>query len=150
MSKDRASLARLVEEEFVHYWGTYPSTTDDAALTADALIDGRSGCIACVAAMDDTLVGFATVTFLHPAPTPSGALFMKDLYVTSAHRGAGIGEKIMSWLSCFAKELGCARFDWTAEAPNAQALAFYDRLGAPRAEEKIYYRLSGASLAEAG
>ena len=147
---DRDALARLIEEEFAHYWGDYPSAAADALATADALLNGTSGCIACVAETGGELVAFATVTLLHPAPTPAGALFMKDLYVTGSQRGAKIGEAMMAWLSRYARDLGCTRFDWTAEAPNTRAQAFYDRLGAPRAEEKIYYRLTGPSLDEAG
>ena len=148
--EDREPLARLIEEEFTHYWGPYASAASDADATAEALLSGNSGCVACVADRDASLVAFATVTLLHPAPTPAGALFMKDLYVTAGHRGDAIGEKMMAWLSRFARDLGCARFDWTAEAPNTRAVSFYDRLGAPRAEDKIYFRLSGPSLAEAG
>ena len=147
---DHGPLARLIEEEFEHYWGQYQSAPADAEATATALLDGTSGCIACVAETGGVLVAFATVTFLHPAPTPAGALFMKDLYVTASQRGTSVGAEMMRWLTRFAKDLGCARFDWTAEAPNTGAQAFYERLGAPRAPDKIYYRLSGPSLEVAG
>jgi ribosomal protein S18 acetylase RimI-like enzyme len=43
-------------------------------------------------------------------------------------------------------ERGCVRFDWSAETDNPDALAFYDRLGAKRVAEKIYYRLEGEGL----
>jgi hypothetical protein len=43
-------------------------------------------------------------------------------------------------------ERGCTRFDWTAETGNSEALTFYDRLGARRVEEKVYFRFDGEAL----
>jgi ribosomal protein S18 acetylase RimI-like enzyme len=52
----------------------------------------------------------------------------------------------MAFLARLALERGCGRFDWTAETDNPETLAFYDRLGARRVEEKVYYRFDGEAL----
>ena len=40
------------------------------------------------------------------------------------------------------------RFDWTVDAENTKALAFYDAIGATRLQDKLYFRFSGAALHE--
>lgn len=71
---------------------------------------------------------------------------MKELYVHSSERGAGIGEKLMTWLARYAVENQCARFDWTVDESNSGALRFYTDLGATHVKDKMYFRFSGASL----
>ena len=61
-------------------------------------------------------------------------------------RGRDIGEHLMKWVARYAVEKNCVRFDWTAEQGNPGALRFYDRLGAQRVEEKVYFRFSEAHL----
>jgi ribosomal protein S18 acetylase RimI-like enzyme len=71
---------------------------------------------------------------------------MKALYVPSADRGAGIGEKLMQWLAKYALENCCARFDWTVDESNEGALRFYHQLGATHIKDKLYFRVAGGSL----
>ena len=75
-----------------------------------------------------------------------GVLFLKDLYTGADARGAGVGETLMRYLARLAVERGCERFDWTAETNNPRAMAFYDRLGARRVTDKVYYRFDGDAL----
>ncbi len=63
-------------------------------------------------------------------------------------RDAVAGKALIAYVARLAVARGCARFDWTAERSNPSALAYYDRLGVPRVEDKVYYRLDGASLAK--
>lgn len=101
-----------------------------------------------IASVESVAQGFATYTLLHPAPTADGTLFLKDLYVSAAARGKGVGIALMRHLARVAYDLGCTRFDWTAETDNPSALAFYDELGAERVTEKVYFRLSADRLGE--
>jgi ribosomal protein S18 acetylase RimI-like enzyme len=71
---------------------------------------------------------------------------MKDLFTLAEARGRGVGRTLMAFLARQAMERGCVRFDWTAETDNPEALAFYDRLGARRVAEKVYYRFEGETL----
>ena len=72
---------------------------------------------------------------------------MKDLFTVAEARGRGVGKVLMRFLARLAVERGCVRLDWTAETDNAAALSFYDRLGARRVTEKVYYRFDGEALA---
>ena len=83
---------------------------------------------------------------LYPAPGPGGQLFMKDLFTLAGSRGQGVGRALMGFVARLAARRGCVRFDWTAETDNPEALAFYDRLGAGRVAEKVYYRFDGETL----
>jgi len=71
---------------------------------------------------------------------------MKDLFTLAAARGRGVGHALMAFLARLALERGCGRVDRTAETDNPEALAFYDRLGARRVEEKVYFRVDGEAL----
>ena len=144
---DQPALTELVLEAARHYWGQQTDDARHAGQTADALLSGTSGCTALLALHPDQgAVGFATYTVLHPAPTPAGTLFMKDLYVANTARSLGVGQHIMQYLAGLANELGCPRFDWTAETDNPRAIAFYDKLGAKTVTEKQYFRFDGADL----
>jgi GNAT superfamily N-acetyltransferase len=103
-------------------------------------------CEIAIAELDGKPVGLATFAVLFPAPGPAGQLYMKDLFALAEARGRGVGQALMAFLAKLALERGCSRFDWTAETDNPEALAFYDRLGARRVEDKIYYRFEADAL----
>ena len=126
-----------------HYFGSASPGKDAvrSALAEDVL--GKASGVSIVVAKDGAQVaGFATISILYPAPGFKGQLFMKDLYVCSAWRGRGIGEQIMRFLAEYALSKGCVRLDWTTEGTNSGAIAFYERLGASRVQEKVYFRLT--------
>ena len=145
---DVSALADLMLESNRHYWGEWDGAQAMTAKSAEAMVTGRSGCKAIIAWIDGVPSAFATVSVLHPAPDEHGTLFMKDLFVADSARGSGIGTQVMRYIANLAADLGCQRFDWTAETDNPQALKFYDGLGATRIEEKVYFRFSGAALAK--
>ena len=147
-AKDEAVLAELLLSANQHYWGTSDGAEGMTKAAASALIDGRSGCRALIARVDGQPAAFATLTILHPALNEHGTLFMKDLFVVKAARGLGVGHQIMLHLAKMAYDLGCQRFDWTAERDNPKALEFYDALGADRVDEKVYFRFSGDELSK--
>lgn len=138
-------LFRELEE---YYFG------DDAASLADIrnYIENRmfadtSG-VQVVLAKNDSgdVVGFATISLLHPAPALSGQMYMKDLFTSAAARGTGVGKALMQFIARYALDQGCSRLDWTAESTNPSAGDFYDAIGADRITEKQYFRFEGDSL----
>lgn len=109
---------------------------------------GEGGCEIAVVLLDSTILGLATFAVVYPAPGLSGQLYMKDLFTSDRARGQGLGLVLMRFLAELARARGCSRFDWTAETGNARALAFYDRIGAQRITEKVYFRIDGDALAD--
>lgn len=95
------------------------------------------------------LVGLASYSFLWPAAGTSRSLYLKELYVTAAHRGRGIGSRLMAELAQIAVAEGCSRVEWTADADNPSARAFYEHLNVPHDSSKLFYRLDADLLKEA-
>jgi ribosomal protein S18 acetylase RimI-like enzyme len=144
---DHAQLTDLFHAIEVHYWG-------DAAPTREAVASHvlrtvlPSRCEILIAERGGAAVGLMTFAVLYPAPDLGGQLVMKDLFVVDAERGNGIGRIMLAHLAALAVARGCVRLDWSAETDNPGALAFYDRIGAQRLTEKVYFRLDGDALKE--
>jgi GNAT superfamily N-acetyltransferase len=143
---DEAILAALFHAVDLHYWGAAAPSRETMAEHVRRNVVGARSCEIAIAELEGRPVGLATFAVLYPAPGPAGQLFMKDLFTLAEARGRGVGQALMGFLAGLALERGCTRFDWTAETDNPEALAFYDRLGARRVAEKIYYRFEGKAL----
>ena len=144
---DRDAAADLLLACNMHYFGAQDGAEAAARLAADGMIDGRLDSRMLIGWRGGDAVAFATYAILQPGPTGQPVLFMKDLFVLDADRSRGTGEAMLRALAAIAVAERCCRLDWTAEAHNTKALAFYDRLHADRLHEKVYYRFSGEGLA---
>ncbi len=105
-------------------------------------------------ATDDagTVAGFAAVLLLHslvePEPHVGVQCLLKELFVSEAWRGRGVGRALMTWVASYAVEHGCSRIDWNVKASNVQGIAFYERLGARVVGDRLSYRLSQSGISE--
>jgi len=73
-------------------------------------------------------------------------LYLEDLYVTPAHRGAGVGKMLLRHLARVAVAEDCARFEWSVLDWNEPAIRVYEAVGAEPKKEWIRYRLTGDRL----
>ena len=73
-------------------------------------------------------------------------LYLEDLYVQPAHRGAGIGQALLQRLAQLAVERGCGRFEWSVLDWNANAIRFYQRMGATVMPDWRICRVTGDAL----
>jgi GNAT superfamily N-acetyltransferase len=73
-------------------------------------------------------------------------LYLEDLYVQPAHRGIGLGKALLGHLARLAAERGCGRFEWSVLDWNADAIAFYQGLGATVMPDWRICRISGEAL----
>ena len=91
-------------------------------------------------------VGFAL--FFHSFSTflAQPGLYLEDLFVVPARRGAGIGRALLERLAQVAVDRGCGRLEWAVLDWNKDAIRFYERLGAKPNSEWTVYRLSGEPL----
>lgn len=145
---DQDALVRLFQEIESHYWGEQaPPAEATARHVRDNILGAAGGCEIAVVLLDGALLGLATFAVVYPAPGLSGQLYMKDLFTSDRARDQGLGLVLMRFLAELALDRGCSRFDWTAETGNARALTFYDRIGARRITEKVYFRIDGDTLA---
>jgi hypothetical protein len=74
-------------------------------------------------------------------------LYLEDLYVQPAHRGRGLGKALLHHLGALAVARGCGRFEWSVLDWNANAIAFYERMGASLLPDWRICRVSGDALA---
>ena len=140
-------VAGLLQATDRHYWGVRDGAEAAARQAAEAILHGRSGCQMLIGWLGGAAVTYATFAILHPSLTEHGTLYMKDLFVLDGARGKGLGALMMRRVAGLAVERGCVRFDWTTQADNPGAVAFYDRLSAERVTKNVYFRLAGTDLA---
>jgi GNAT superfamily N-acetyltransferase len=92
-------------------------------------------------------IGFALYCFSYSTWLGRRCLYLEDLFVEPAHRGAGAGMMLMRELAREAVATGCRRFLWQVLDWNEAAIAFYERLGGKIHAEWQTVRLEGAALA---
>ncbi len=127
--KDVPALLALLREmaEYERLLDRFTATEGAlaAALFSDApLLHGV------IAETDGGDAGFAIWTFSFHTFRCQRVLFVEDVFVREAARGAGIGYALFRHMAREAVAQGCARMDWHVLEWNALALRFYDRLGA--------------------
>ena len=96
--------------------------------------------------VDGEPAGFAL--FFHNFSTFLGkrGLYLEDLFVRPAARGAGLGKHLMAALARIAVQRDCGRFEWSVLDWNAPAIGFYRRIGAVGMDEWTVQRLEGEAL----
>jgi GNAT superfamily N-acetyltransferase len=141
------SVVDLLHEMSLHYNRDNASSRDVVkANLIDNILGADSGVRLVIASETSRAVGLATISLLYPAPKERGQLFMKELYVVSDKRGAGVGRALMHWTAKYAVSKNCGRLDWTVDDTNPQALSFYRELGATHVAGKLYFRFSDEQL----
>ncbi len=73
-------------------------------------------------------------------------MWLEDLFVRPAHRGAGVGRALLAAVAARAHESGGGRLEWAALDWNELALGFYRRIGAQTMSKWITHRLVGEEL----
>lgn len=108
---------------------------------------GRGPSAECVIGeVDGAAQGFAL--FFHNYSTWIGkpGMYLEDLFVRPAARGAGLGKALLAHVARIAVERGCERFEWAVLDWNEPAIGFYERLGAKPMSEWTTFRLAGDAL----
>jgi GNAT superfamily N-acetyltransferase len=73
-------------------------------------------------------------------------VWLEDLFVRPAHRGAGVGRELLARVAAIVRERGGERLEWSALDWNELALGFYRGIGAQQMNEWITHRLVGEEL----
>ena len=98
------------------------------------------------AALRGETVGFALYFHNYSTFTGRPGLYLEDVFVRPAARGAGIGRILMTYLAKLARERGCARFEWAVLDWNVDAIRFYRTIGATGMDDWRVQRVSGDAL----
>ncbi len=136
---------------FIRELAEYERLAHEVKITladVDAILFGPAPRAFCdIAELDGAAVGFAF--WFYNVSTFDGrhGLYLEDLFVRPAARGAGAGKALLAHLArrCLAE--GLTRMEWSVLDWNAPAIGFYDSLGATAKTEWITRQLRGEALA---
>ena len=139
---DVPALTGLLEE-MDRFYGAADSTSRDERVrqTNEALFSDPAAAHVLLAWAGPQLAGMAAYSYLWPAVGRTRSLYLKELYVGASHRRGSAGKLLMRAVFETAGRHGCSRVEWTTDAGNAGAQAFYERLGLPRHPSKVFYRV---------
>ena len=101
---------------------------------------------AVVAEVGGQVVGFALFFTNFSTFLARPGLYLEDLYVQPAHRGRGLGKALLEHLGALAVERGCGRFEWSVLDWNANAIRFYQGMGADVMPDWRICRVTGDAL----
>ena len=74
-------------------------------------------------------------------------IYLEDLYVQPAHRGAGLGRELLRTLAATCVERGYDRLEWSVLDWNQPSIEFYRAAGAVPMDEWTVFRLTDEALA---
>lgn len=134
----------------IHALAVYEREPDAVENTAESLgaslFGPRPQVFAHVVERDGAILGIAVWFVTYSTWTGRHGIWLEDLYVDEAHRGAGYGKALMRALAGECVARGYSRFEWTVLDWNAPSIAFYRAIGAEAQDEWTTQRLSGAAL----
>ena len=105
-----------------------------------ALFSEAATAEALVASVGEALVGYA---FFYPTFSSfrgQRGFYLEDIYVTAAHRGSGVGHKLLRHLARTGAERGYERIDFLVLDWNTPAIGFYKKLGAVIDESERHFK----------
>ncbi|MEU5094116.1 GNAT family N-acetyltransferase [Streptomyces sp. NPDC020996] len=137
----------MVRELAEYEKAAHEAKADEAQLR-EALFGERPAAYAHIAADDSTgePVGFALWFLNFSTWRGVHGIYLEDLYVRPAARGAGHGKALLTELARICAERGYQRLEWSVLNWNAPSIAFYEALGARPQSEWTVYRLTDEPL----
>lgn len=142
---DAALILRFIRELAAYERAEHEVVATEAHIRATLLGGGPARALIC--SVGGVAAGFAVYFFNYSTWQGRKGLYLEDLYVTPAHRGAGAGKALLQHLARIAVAEGCGRFEWSVLDWNEPALQFYQAIGARPLKEWIRCRLAGPELA---
>ena len=120
---------------------------DEAQLRA-TLFGARPAAEVLIAERANEAVGFALFFTSYSTVLAKPGLYLEDLFVRPAARGAGVGGALMAACAKLCVERNYGRFEWSVLDWNEPALKFYRSLGAVPMSEWTVQRLTGMALSD--
>ncbi len=143
---DLPDIVRLIRAlaEYEHLLHETTVTVDDLR---DALFGPLPRCSGIIAEIRGKAVGLALIYYTFSTFKARSNIFIEDLYVEPAHRGAGIGIALMRHIAQRAVAENCARVEWRVLNWNQPSIDFYQRIGAETMQDWHIRQLGGGALA---
>jgi ribosomal protein S18 acetylase RimI-like enzyme len=124
--------------------GFVPKTTGADLLAHGAAGRGRFTIL--VAEHEHGLVGFCLYSWLFSAWRGRPGVYLSDLYVDEAQRGAGLGIALLRAVLAREAHEDCGFILLEVDRTNASARAFYERIGFVLKDHDDSFILAGAAL----
>ena len=105
---------------------------------------------AVVAEVGDEVSGFALFFTNFSTFLAKPGLYLEDLYVRPARRGKGLGRALLQHLAALAVQRDYGRFEWSVLDWNANAIGFYQSMGADVMPDWRICRVTGDALRALG
>jgi len=138
---DVDEVLRLIRE-LAEYEKLAHMAVGTPAMLHEALFGARAACEALIAERGGRAVGFALYFTTFSTFLCKPGLYLEDLFVEPAHRGAGIGKALLGELARLAAGRGCGRLEWRVLDWNEPSIRFYESLGASLMKEWILVRMT--------
>ncbi len=142
---DVSELLRLIGE-LAEYEKLSHMAVGTAPALAEALFGARPAAEALMAERGGRAVGFALYFTTFSTFLCKPGVYLEDLFVEPAHRGAGIGKALLGALARIAEARGCGRLEWRVLDWNAPSIRFYESLGADILREWLLARMTGDAI----
>ncbi|HEX5408066.1 MAG TPA: GNAT family N-acetyltransferase [Pseudonocardiaceae bacterium] len=140
--------------ELVHELATYEKAPELCHLTTEqlhtALFGPAPALFGHVAELDGDVVGVALWFLNFSTWDGVHGIYLEDLFVRPAHRGAGLGKALLAALAQECVDRGYTRLQWWVLNWNEPSIGFYRKLGAVAMDEWTVFRLAGEALRELG
>lgn len=140
-SADARAIRRMIDELIAHS-GNPPVTPAPVEELARHMSGPRPDIEGVIAEREGRAVGM--VLFFPWLSTWRGRLnlYIQDLYVEPAERGSGLGRRLLAAAAGEGRKRGCKGLLLAVEISNADAEAFYTRLGFQRIEDERHWMLA--------
>jgi GNAT superfamily N-acetyltransferase len=138
----------------VHELAEYERLTHECAVTGEqlrtALFGPSPALFGHVAETGGEVVGYALWFLSFSTFRGTHGIYLEDLFVRPANRGAGLGRALLAVLAEECVRRGYARLEWSVLDWNRPAIGFYETLGAAPCDEWRMFRLTGDALTALG
>ena len=113
---------------------------------AKGVFQENSGLKILLAIENNNAIGFLAFSEIFALASCQKSIFIQDLFVARKVRKSGAGRALMETLFKFAIDNEITQIDWTTDAWNSKAIAFYEHIVPSLKTEKILYRLNEERL----
>ena len=146
-ASDTEELA-LLNQELLTFYGL-PARNQRSFVShaiAKGVFEANSGLKILLAIENGNAIGFLAFSEIFALASCQKSIFIQDLFVARKMRKSGAGRALMETLFKFSVDNEITQIDWTTDAWNSKAIAFYEHIVPSLKTEKILYRLNEERL----
>lgn len=89
----------------------------------------------------ENIVGFLVLLYTYSTFLALPTLFIEDIFLIKEYRRKGIGQKLFNLTMKIANDNNCGRVEWNTFKWNSAAQSFYEKNGAKKLDNIIYFRM---------